>query len=164
VFLDPNIDPATLCPYCDQLLPEEPTARLIDLLKAVFKKSRQDPRPSNPLGRTAPVSLFVNACQRHRFESESLPRAKEQHWPTEIDFKAVRRRVEALEPELQGVIDGLASDPEDMEDPDVTITVSPLRRRSSFWEEIVAEVRQVGTNAATGVGAQFWSFEKTRPG
>jgi hypothetical protein len=161
VFLGAGVDPKTLCPYCDQPLPANPTPHLDALLKAVFKKSNPDPRPSNPLGRRAPVSIFVNACLRHRFEYEWRPKAQAQGWPATIDFANVRRRVQAMAPHLQGFIDGLDSEPLD---PDETITVDSSRQRSDFWDEIVMQIEKFGSKAFTGVGAQFSSFEKARPG
>lgn len=133
------------------------------MLKAVFSKSSSERRPSNPLGRIAPCSAFASVCQRHRFESDWLLRAKELGWPTQIDFKDVCRRVQALQPELQGVVDGLVADCKEQDPSDSTMANS-LRRRSLFWEEIVTQVREVGTNTAAGIGAQFSSFENTRPG
>jgi hypothetical protein len=155
VFLGPNVDPKSLCPYCDEPLPSKPSPELEKLLAAVLKKSKPDPRPSNPLGRRAPVSFFVSTCQRHRFETTWLPKAKAKRWPTSIDFADVRHRVEELEDRLRGFVDALREDALDMEADNT---------RSVFWDELVSQVRQVGTNAASGVAAQFSNFEKARPG
>jgi hypothetical protein len=90
-----------------------------------------------------------------------MPKAQAQGWPATIDFANVRRRVQAMAPHLQGFIDGLDSEPLD---PDETITVDSSRQRSDFWDEIVMQIEKFGSKAFTGVGAQFSSFEKARPG
>src|ERR1700721_4458042 len=88
-----NTDPSTLCPYCDLPLPSIPTPRLRNLLKCTAARSYPDPRPSNPLGLRASVSVFVDVCQRHKFESDLLPKARIKGWKEKIDWKLLRRRI-----------------------------------------------------------------------
>ncbi|OBZ65343.1 hypothetical protein A0H81_14649 [Grifola frondosa] len=60
LFLDPNIDPARLCPWCDEQLPPAPTPHLSALIAAARRRSAPDDRPTNPLGLHAPLGLFVS--------------------------------------------------------------------------------------------------------
>jgi hypothetical protein len=162
VFRDANLDPKKLCPYCDVPLPEQPTPQLRNILEEVRKKSRPEPRPSNPLGLRADVGLYVLVCERHKFESKWMPTAQAQGWPTHIDFVDVRHRVEGLQSHLQSIVDSIIESQSG-----VTSKASASGRkysRSTFWEDIMGSRRGMGAKAADGVNAQFSSFEKTRPG
>ncbi|KAK0444835.1 RTC4-like domain-containing protein, partial [Armillaria borealis] len=147
VFLDPSIDPKTLCPYCDTRLPDRPTPLLRRLLANIAKKSRPSPRPTNPLGRKAPLEAFIALCQRHRFESVTLPEAERNGWPKEIAWVKLEGRVQKMKRELNALI----SDPN-------------ARSGSIFWAEIMEEVKAKGSRAVAGVKNQFATFEKTQPG
>ncbi|EIN09450.1 hypothetical protein PUNSTDRAFT_143007 [Punctularia strigosozonata HHB-11173 SS5] len=152
IFLDPTVDPSTLCPYCDGPLPTNPTSQLISLLDAAARRSHPDPRPTNPLGRKAPVSSYIAACQRHKFESLWLPTAQRKGWPTQIDFKDAARRIRLFKDAFQRLLD----DSENEE--------NSCRSRCIFWREAVDEIRKKGSRAAAGVGGQLGNFEKTQPG
>ena len=163
VFLDPSVDPSTLCPYCDEPLPSEPTPHLTALLEATRKKSYLDARPSNPLGRKAPLATFIPLCQRHRFESVELPEARRKLWPTTIRFELVRERVEKMKDRLEAIIqdvdiigDGDSDEGEEKE--------KGPRKKSIFWQDIKRQVKKKGSRAVVGVNGQFASFEKTQPG
>lgn len=147
IFLDPSIDPKTLCPYCDTRLPDRPTPLLRRLLASIAKKSRPSPRPTNPLGRKAPLEAFIALCQRHRFESVTLPEAERNGWPKEIAWVKLEGRVQKMTRELNALI----SDPH-------------ARSSSIFWVEIMEEVKAKGSRAVAGVKNQFATFEKTQPG
>ncbi|PBK65910.1 hypothetical protein ARMSODRAFT_1087149 [Armillaria solidipes] len=147
IFLDPSIDPKTLCPYCDTRLPDRPTPLLRRLLANIAKKSRPSPRPTNPLGRKAPLEAFIALCQRHRFESVTLPEAERNGWPKEIAWVKLEGRVQKMKRELNALI----SDPN-------------ARSSSIFWAEIMEEVKAKGSRAVAGVKNQFATFEKTQPG
>ncbi|KAF8989042.1 hypothetical protein BDZ89DRAFT_897946, partial [Hymenopellis radicata] len=82
-----------LCPYCDDPLPPKPTLLLRNLLGTMAKKSRPSARPTNPMGRKAPLEAFIALCQRHRFESQILPDAESKGWPKEIAFDKLEKRV-----------------------------------------------------------------------
>ncbi|KAK0457879.1 RTC4-like domain-containing protein [Desarmillaria tabescens] len=147
IFLDPSIDPKTLCPYCDTRLPDRPTPLLSRLLANIAKKSRPSPRPTNPLGRKAPLEAFIALCQRHRFESVTLPEAERNGWPKEIAWEKLEGRVHKMKRELN------------------TLISDPIARSSSvFWTEIMEEVKAKGSRAVGGVKNQFATFEKTQPG
>lgn len=164
VFLDPSIDPSTLCPYCDDPLPATPTPHLLALLASTRAKSYKDPRPTNPTGLKAPLSTFITVCQRHRFESVRLPEAERRGWPQVIRFEDVRGRVEAMRERLEAIIlDGAESGGVSEEEESEGRVRGP-RGMSVFWVEMMKEVKKKGSRAVVGVSGQFASFEKTQPG
>ncbi|KAJ7792855.1 hypothetical protein B0H14DRAFT_2928968 [Mycena olivaceomarginata] len=110
-------DPASLCPYCDRLLPEDPSQFLLDLLEKAYLKSVKDPRPSNPSGRKAPISVYVDLCSRHQFEGVYLPQAKRKGWPTSIDWESVEKRIIGMAPQLKTIL----------------ANTGPARANSIFW-------------------------------
>jgi hypothetical protein len=180
-MISPSTDPRTLCPYCDSPLPPSPTSLLTRLLAATAKKSSKDPRPTNPLGRKAPFTVFIAVCQRHRFESEILPEAEQKGWPKEIEWTELGERVSRMKSRLKALIDDagepLPDGDDDNEDEDGLFTDEEerigremkKRERGSrsncvFWKEVMAEVKKKGSRAVAGVRGQFASFEKTQPG
>lgn len=116
----------------------------------MLSKSTRDPRPTNPLGRKAPFSLFIALCQRHRFEREILPDAEKKGWPKVIDWSNLASRVRAMRRDLQQLIDDASA--------------NGARAQSPFWADIVDTVKEKGLRAATGLKDQFLNFEKTQPG
>ncbi|KDQ50722.1 hypothetical protein JAAARDRAFT_199716 [Jaapia argillacea MUCL 33604] len=164
-FLDPATDPATLCPWCDEVLPDLPTPHLATLIAGARRKSYRDARPSNPLGLKAPLAAFVSVCQRHRFETHQIPLARAKGWPTHIDFDRVRERVEALKEHLNElVMDDRKLSLDDIEKMEARGEDLGPRGRSIFWKEILKEIKKKGSRAVVGVKGQFASFEKTQPG
>ncbi|TDL24011.1 hypothetical protein BD410DRAFT_132480 [Rickenella mellea] len=137
-------DPSSLCPYCDEVFPSDPSPLLENMRSRVRAVSRRDPRPGNRLGLKAPIAAFVAFCQRHRFESHQLPKAKARGWPTRINFAALPRRIEEMRDELESLIMDKDS--------------------SEFWKELQKVIGQSGTRMALGVRGQFGSFEKGQPG
>jgi hypothetical protein len=162
VFLDPTIDPSTLCPWCDQQLPADPTPRLKSLIESVRSKSYSSPRPSNPLGLGAPLTASVAVCQRHRFESHQIPKAQAKGWPTKIDFGQVKPRVEALGSKLEALVLNKPSNADNLIllDKDE----EKLRDDCPFWMEMVKEVKSKGTRAVTSSKGQFANFKALQPG
>ncbi|KAG0703949.1 RTC4-like domain-containing protein [Suillus ampliporus] len=160
--IDRVVDPSTVCPYCDESLPRNPTPLLKNLLATAKRKSYSDPRPRNPRGLKAPLGIYISACQRHRFETHSLPEAMEKGWPQTIDFKKVPKRIERMKGALEAIIIDAdnRSDNEDSVDDDAR---GP-RARSVFWRELKKEIKKRGSRTVTGVKGQFASFEKTQPG
>ncbi|KAG1770154.1 RTC4-like domain-containing protein [Suillus placidus] len=137
--IDAVFDPSTVCPYCDEPLPLNPTPQLKNLFATAKLQSYVDPRPRNPIGLKAPLGIYISACQRHHFETHSLPEALEKGWPQSIDFKKVPDRIEN----------------DDARGP---------RSRSVFWRELKKEIKKQGSRTATGLKGQFSTFEKTQPG
>jgi hypothetical protein len=162
VEIDQLVDLSTLCPYCDEPLPCNPTPQLNDLLATAKQQSYGDPRPQNPFGLKAPLAIYISACQRHRFETHLLPEALEKGWPQSIDFKEVPKRVESMKSALEDLI----IDVDDCNDNESSVyddTRSP-RSRSIFWRELKKEIQKQGSRTTTGVKGQFSTFEKTQPG
>ncbi|KAH9940892.1 RTC4-like domain-containing protein, partial [Epithele typhae] len=154
------IDPETLCPWCDERLPPEPTPHLRRLIEAAKRVSRQDERATNSLGLQAPLVAYVGVCQRHRFERDWIPRAREQRWPTEIDFDKLAGRVQRLEGTLKTIVDDVDEDFA----PTHKRCATRARKENEFWQEVVRNVRKQGSRHAVGVRGQFSSFSKTQPG
>ncbi|KAG1793098.1 RTC4-like domain-containing protein [Suillus plorans] len=156
------LDPSTVCPYCDEPLPRNPTPQLMNLLSAAKQKSYPDPRPRNSRGLKAPLGIYIAACQRHHFETHSLPEAMEKGWPQSIDFKKVPKRIERMRGALEAIISDchIHNDNEDSVDDDA----KGPRARSDFWREIKKQIKKQGSRTVTGVKGQFTSFEKTQPG
>ncbi|KAJ7747763.1 RTC4-like domain-containing protein [Mycena metata] len=173
LFISPGTDPKTLCPYCDTPLPAQPTPLLTRLLEQTFNKSYRDARPSNPLGRKAPMGVFVTVCQRHRFESETLPEAEARGWPKFIDWAGLTGRVLAMKAALADIIadpgDPIVygnDDGEGEEQPKVGSQSGKKgpRMRCLFWKDLVKELKTKGSKGVKGVQGQFANFEKTQPG
>src|ERR1700722_24085 len=165
-MISPSTDPKTLCPYCDARLPSSPTPTFTSLLSNAIKhkSSYLDPRPTNPLGRRAPLTVFISVCQRHRFESEILPVAEEKGWPKSIEWGEMRGRVERMKEALHALIhDASSSRSANGPDEDGNGSLGP-RSRSVFWREVIKEVEKKGSRVVAGVQGQFANFEKTQPG
>lgn len=181
MFHDPNLDPAKLCPWCDELLPSAPSPHLQHLISIARARSSKDARPTNPLGLRAAPAVFVNVCQRHRFESHQIPLAQQRGWPTEIEWGELAGRVRRLRYYLQRIVndvdedflpgherhrdddeddENLALDAED----DENILETRPRKGSAFWREVVRSVKKKGARKAAGMRAQMTSFTKTQPG
>ena len=171
VLLGREVDPHTLCPWCDERLPATPSPHLQSLIETARDNSVPNPRPANPLGLRAPVGMFVSVCQRHRFESHQVPKAQARGWPTTIDWERVPLRVRALRARWQAIVDDVDEDfvPgvqrrngsrddcfEDWED--------RPRKRSVFWQDVVRSVRKDGSRKTAGVAGQLANFSKTQPG
>ncbi|KAF5384623.1 hypothetical protein D9757_007517 [Collybiopsis confluens] len=191
-FYDPSVDASTLCPYCDEPLPPSPTPRLQHLLITIAKKSVPEPRSTNPLGRKAAVGLFINVCQRHRFESKSLPEAEAKGWPKSIEWGLIHERVMKMKDHLEAILEnsvfgnakksGYGEEGEDdsdsEEDSNWQIRGQSSKKLSSkklcsssrardlcvFWSEAMEEVKIRGTRGAANVKNQFANFEKAQPG
>ena len=166
VFLNPAIDPKTLCPWCDEPLPSDPTAHLRALIAAAKRISHRDDRITNPLGLHAPLTASISVCQRHRFERNWVPRARKRGWPTTIDWDALSGRIVRLRNHLQAIVD----DVDEEFAPEVSGVGAGAggsgrpRKENKFWEEVVKNVKQQGSRWTTGVRGQFQHFNKTQPG
>ncbi|KAI0695339.1 RTC4-like domain-containing protein [Cerioporus squamosus] len=162
MFLDPSIDPKTLCPWCDERLPDEPTPHLRALISAAKRVSHPEDRLTNPLGLRAPPAAFVGVCQRHRFERDWIPRARQKRWPTRIAWDKLAERIIRLQATLQAIVDDVDEDFA----PGVArgSTSRRPRKENEFWQEVAKNVRQQGSRQAAGVRGQFQHFNKTQPG
>lgn len=142
------MDPSSLCPFCDEKLPLNPSPFYRSLLEAARRKARPDPRPTNPHGLKVMMGIYVESCKRHRFEAHQIPEAMAKGWPTDINFGKVRGRVERLAGDLAKLVRNEGN----------------AREESIYWTTVTAEIRKMGSRAASGVKGQFESFEKTQPG
>ncbi|KAJ6553954.1 RTC4-like domain-containing protein, partial [Mycena vulgaris] len=159
------IDPRTLCPYCDSLLPTRPTPFLTQLLDQTFSRSYPDPWPVNRLGRTAQSIVFAAVCHRHALESETIPEAEAQGWPTNINWEALKVRVLEMENDLEQIL----ADRDDEEKETQRYEFQPEsektpRMRCVFWEDLLRALKAEGPKSVKGLQAQFTNFEKTQPG
>ncbi|KAI0630608.1 RTC4-like domain-containing protein [Trametes polyzona] len=165
MFLDPSVDPKTLCPWCDERLPSNPTPHLVSLMASARRRSYPDDRPSNPSGLRAPPAVFVNVCQRHRFERVWIPRARRRGWPTSIEWSKLRGRVERLKEQLKAIVDDVDEDFAPMAATNETAKKGERPRKDNeFWQDIVRNVREQGSRQTTGLRGQFLHFNKTQPG
>ncbi|KAJ6609393.1 RTC4-like domain-containing protein, partial [Mycena sp. CBHHK59/15] len=171
-FISPETDPKTLCPYCDTPLPARPTLTLMQLLEQTFHKSYRDVRPANPLERKAPVMAFAALCQRHFFESEAIPQAMANGWPTSINWKGLKDCVLAMKGDLEHILVDLGApivygSNEKAETLVEGIDIQQMkgpRMRCIFWRELLKELKSSGLRHVSGVGGQLATFEKTQPG
>ena len=63
-----------------------------------------DPLPDNPNHRSAKsFTVFALYCERHRFESQSLPEAISNTWPMSIDFGKLFDRVTSYREDLEAL-------------------------------------------------------------
>ncbi|KAI0741663.1 RTC4-like domain-containing protein [Daedaleopsis nitida] len=161
--LDPSIDPKTLCPWCDEPLPSEPTPHLLTLIAATKRVSQPAVRLANPLALHAPITNYVAVCQRHRFERNWIPRARDKGWPTKIRWEKLAKRITRLKDVLQAIVDDV--------DEDFAPALSResgssrrARKENEFWQEAVINVRQHGSRQTAGARGQFMHFNKTQPG
>lgn len=169
VTIAPHIDPSTLCPYCDTPLPSSPSPRLLEILANVFRKSSRDPRPSNPLGRKAPLTTFMAVCQRHRFELEILPEAEQKGWLKSIEWNKLGPRISRMESDLKSIIEDKAEEDGGWEFLRGSKKSSKQEKKAwkannIFWMEIMADVKKKGLKAVSGIRGQFTNFEKAQPG
>lgn len=165
MFISPHTDPKTLCPYCDLKLPPTPSPLLQQLLKAAEKRTHQDPRPSNPLGRKGPFARYIAVCQRHRFETQILPEAEAKGWPRTINWKKLASRIQTMKEDLMDLI----LDPQDDSIIDLSgddndgLGTGP-RSECIFWREVMKAAKDRSSRAVLTAKNQFHNFEKTQPG
>ncbi|KAF9266759.1 hypothetical protein L218DRAFT_996323 [Marasmius fiardii PR-910] len=161
-----DVDPKKLCPFCDAPLPKTPSPLLQAMVKEAIAKSKPDPRPTNRLGRkTVTIGSYIHICQRHDFESVTLPQAEAKGWPKTIEFDKLEARVAKLKSKLQEIIaddqwqDQLGGDSELWE-----LQADSPRALCVFWQDALKEVREKGSKVAANVKNQFSTFHRTQPG
>lgn len=93
--------PHIQCPFCDQPMDANQSDQLIKMRAELESKTWPDPLPGNPSHRKAEsFVVFSLHCERHRFESDHLPRARREGWPMIIDFSQLYNRILRLRPRL----------------------------------------------------------------
>lgn len=126
------------------VFPSKPSPFLLKMLSGILPESYPDPRPTNKLGRKAPLLTYLNMCQRHQFEQEQLPAAVIAGWPTHIDFSRLPKRVKGMRTPLDRIIKS--------------------KKSSFFWEELETLFKDKGVRSVVGITGQFENFEKRLPG
>ncbi|KAJ7241322.1 hypothetical protein B0H12DRAFT_1133693 [Mycena haematopus] len=101
----PPIDPASLCNYCDQEFPSEPSEDLLAMGKKLFSRSWAKPLPENPHHRAlATITMSVDHCRRHQFERDEMPTALRQGWPLKPNFSRLFHRILDLGVALRALV------------------------------------------------------------
>ncbi len=114
------------------------------MLRRARSRAYRDPRPANKLGLKADMTVYIDMCQRHRFEVEQLPKAAAHGWPTKINFDRLPERVEALRTSLDMVIND--------------------KQRSVFWKELKRNIDKDGLMKTVGLAGQMNAFQNCQPG
>jgi hypothetical protein len=134
------------------------------------------------------MTVYVGLCQRHRFESVWLPKARKKGWKEVIEWEKLKGRIEAMKEELAAILEDVDdgsdgredgeqadSDNDDYDDEeqkeremeqverDKEMGRGP-RKRCIFWREFKKEVKARGVRGVVGVKGQFSNFEKSQPG
>ncbi|KAA1092421.1 hypothetical protein PGT21_002158 [Puccinia graminis f. sp. tritici] len=92
----PIVDnPASLCPFCDKPLPENPSAGLVKHLEYLKNQPgvKRRKESKNPSALYLPFPMIANYCQRHRAEKQLIPMGLAKGWPSKIDFKTLPNRI-----------------------------------------------------------------------
>lgn len=85
---DVEIDPSTLCPFCDSLLPANPSARLTSLKDYLLSRPHIEPRTSirNRKAKYLPIVQIASFCQLHKIETTLIPEGRKKGYPMTIDW------------------------------------------------------------------------------
>ncbi|KAF5333049.1 hypothetical protein D9758_017300 [Tetrapyrgos nigripes] len=126
-------DHSKLCPWCDDVMPDNPSKGLLRLIEEVKRLSKSQPRPGNRFGLRAQIPQFAGVCLKHRYESEDLLLARQEGWPEKIDWNKVKQEIGAMEPGLKSLCED-----HQLEDG------SRYRDRFLFWTEVAEKVEEVG--------------------
>jgi hypothetical protein len=81
----------------------------------------------------------VLVCARHRFETRDLPLAISRGWPTRIDFRLLRQRVEGMQSSLLELVRQDRG------------TLSHARQQSIFWTDLCQAIDSIGVAAASNL-------------
>ncbi|KAJ7270602.1 hypothetical protein B0H12DRAFT_1177792 [Mycena haematopus] len=101
----PPVDPASLCNYCDQEFPSEPSTVLLAMGKKLFSRSWPKPLPENPHHRALPeITMSVDHCKRHQFERDEMPTALRRGWPLKPSFARLFHRILDLGVALRALV------------------------------------------------------------
>jgi len=134
----PVVDAKEMCPYCDEPWPSNPSQQLIEIRRKIDAISSPDPGPhsNNPNHhRTNPAVRAAAVCVQHRFETSVLPEGIAAGYPQNIDFKDLPRRIRALKPALDELVEDASPSP--------------------FYDFFEAAVTDMGWNRAIGTPGQY---------
>jgi hypothetical protein len=140
----PSQDPNKLCPFCDDLLPDNPSEQLRGELKRLEAFSTLDPRHNNSQGLYAPIQMVIPFCQQHIYERTLLPEAIANQWPLTINFDDLPHRLQAKETMLR------------------QLAIEPSH--SSFYSELLERISEMGSAKALGILGQLESMSEGQAG
>lgn len=146
---DPPPSPSKLCPYCDELLPPNPSRQLQHLLQTLLMRSTLAPRPGNALARDARAQYYTAVCSVHRAESSTIPDGLAQGWPANLDFAQIPERMQ--KPKLRQILNDI-------------VYGSDSENRGFFWAEATRRIKTLGSRAAGSIQGQYATFEELQPG
>ncbi|KAJ7134926.1 hypothetical protein C8R43DRAFT_1021496 [Mycena crocata] len=141
------IDPDTICPYCDQSLPLQPTQKLLRMLKQAEATSQVDARPENVKGLSAPTLVMAPICSRHAFERDLVPKAQLHHWPTVLDHDDIVQRLNNKKLEFDALIE------------DTLYTQDGPRQRNVFWQAAIQNLSQPKLRGLIGTMADYHLYQ-----
>lgn len=140
IEIQENVDPRSLCPWCDETLPAKPSKTLLRMIGETKKLSYAAPRSTNSLGLKAPFSQYLHVCERHTFERDELSKAKANKWPQRINFRRLGARVEDMYDDLQlFILD---------------------KSESVFWTQLEEKISKRGTLATLSLANQYMNVEE----
>ncbi|PVG03322.1 hypothetical protein CPB86DRAFT_695647 [Serendipita vermifera] len=137
-------DPSTLCPFCDEKLPEQPSLKLLSMLDKLKRKATPDPRWGNSLGLKAKMETYVAFCALHDAESTELPKGKKYGWPTTLDLEGIARRTWRFQSRLERIIN----------EPEV----------GTFLFDLQEKAGKYGANAVSGAKGNWAVFNDASTG
>ncbi|KNE90012.1 hypothetical protein PSTG_16530 [Puccinia striiformis f. sp. tritici PST-78] len=99
-------DPEGLCRFCNKVLPQPPSAKLVALGLLLARRGDITQRYSwvNPLALHLPFPFTAGYCGQHKDESEVIPMGIKHGWPTQIDFSKLSKRAKGLADHLWAVV------------------------------------------------------------
>jgi hypothetical protein len=109
--------------------------------------------------------VFIGVCQRHRFESVWLPKARKKGWKEDIEWEGLSERVRGFGKVLGEIVNDVVLEYSDDEGTvgDKEERWGP-RKKCVFWRELKMQVKMGGLKAVGGVRGQYDTFEKVQPG
>ena len=172
------VDPSTLCPWCDDILPHNPSEGLLSMIALARQRSVPSPRPGNCLGLKAAIPVFAAVCSAHEFENYEITIALAEGWPTDVDWRVFIQRVIALRGYLRRIIDDVDEDWQPvsntdaipakhhqtplMEDPQVL--VDRPRKESVVWKRLINDIARRGRLHMAAPLEHYVNFDKCLPG
>ena len=175
---NPPPDPTTLCPWCDDPLPANPSEELQALMEAARDLSVAQPTKWNPLAMSGSVAVISAVCHRHEREldQELDPLAYNptlRGWPEIIDWKAIPHRVISMKDSLQRIADDVDEEwqrsplskrhVKSLEEDSALLTTHP-RTESFFWKAITNEIIVNGLRYVKDLDGQTEIYKRTKPG
>ncbi|CAE6460786.1 unnamed protein product [Rhizoctonia solani] len=140
------VDAQSLCPFCDEPFPDNPSPDLVQLLEDLKKIAVLEPRLRNPQGLTAPLMTYINLCQMHRAESTYVEHGRRNRWPSVIDWDSVRERLKSSN--VVRALRSIINDP----------------HSSDFFVTFDNNIKRDGALKAASIRAQLDTFELSHPG